>query len=282
MKNDKLSKIAALFLTIPALFVGCDSDDDSGTSTDFGTIASTYYEENGEATIFVPFRNGSLSADDIIVDGTATEGKDYQIVGVTEDGFSVKFFDDSDAEVDETVRLTIKGAGGNNRHIITLVSDDPGYLDIDLRWSHTETQVDMDLLLWLWDEEEETWVDIAQSWGSKYEHLVIDWTDDDGLYGLSYNYYAGPEGEDNDFTVTFTPTGVTVDGSDEAKVSSATFTDANITEDSDYPVLQTFEKSGTSFTDFSAITVPDEGSRVKFLRAKLAEAVAAKYKAAKN
>ncbi len=184
--------------------------------------------------------------------------------------------------MNETIRLAINGVEGNNRHTVTLVSDDPGFLDIDLTWAHSEAEVDMDLLLFIWDEENEEWVDVAQSWGSTYEHLSIDWSDADGLYGLAYNYYAGPEGEDNDFTVTFTPTGVKIDGSSDAKVSNATFTDANIESHSDYPVLQTFEKSGTLFSDFSTVTVPEAGSRVKALRAKLSEAVAAKYKAAKN
>ncbi len=57
------------------------------------SIASTFYEEGGETTIVVPFRNsnGSITAEDITVDGTATEGEDYEIGAITEEGVSITF-----------------------------------------------------------------------------------------------------------------------------------------------------------------------------------------------
>src|SRR5690348_2821886 len=102
-----LNKIfVVLFLS--AAVMSCD-DDESGSTVDFGTIASTYYEEGGETSIVIPFRNsnGSITAEDITVDGTATEGVDYEIGAVTEEGVSITLLDDDEAELAETIRLAI-------------------------------------------------------------------------------------------------------------------------------------------------------------------------------
>lgn len=278
-----LNKIFVV-LFLAAAVVSCD-DDDSGSSTDFETIASTYYEADGDQTIVVPFRNAKgITASDISVDGTATEGEDYEITSITDEGVTIKLFDDPEIEeAPETVRLSFVNGEGNARHIISIVSDDLGILDIDLTWEAGTSAVDMDLLLWIYDEENDEWIDVDQSWGATFEHLQMSWSDDDGLYGLSYNYYSGPANVDNNFTVTFTPNApVNVEGSFEPVVFNETMTPDNIEPSSDYPVLQTFRKDGYDITEVSEITVPSEGSRIKLLRAKLAEAVAAKYKAAKN
>ncbi len=118
---------------LSALGVSCSDDGDEKASVGFAGIASSYVEGDGNQTIVVPFVNGSVSASDIIFDGTATEGEDYEIVGVTETGVEISLLEDSDCEGVETLRLRIKGGSknGNGMHTITLLSNSDEAFTVD-------------------------------------------------------------------------------------------------------------------------------------------------------
>ncbi len=124
MKKNKLINGLLVIFSLSALAVSC-SDDESKASAGFAGIASSYQESEGEVTINIPFVNGSVSEEDIVIDGTATAGEDYEVLGITEEGVSIKLFDDNDCEDIEKIRLTIKNASGeaNKMHTVTLVSD---------------------------------------------------------------------------------------------------------------------------------------------------------------
>lgn len=272
MKKDKLINKLALALSIVVVVMSC-SDDDSGTSVDFAGIATSFLEADGQTTITIPFRNASssISMDDITIEGTATQGADadYTIDGVTEEGIQITLNDDDAAEIVETIRIRIlTGDEGNLIHTVSLMSDDPGFMDIELQWADA---VDLDLISWYFDEEAEEWVDIDFSDpGNTLD--PIDWTDADGLYGFTYNYYAG--GDDSvPFTVVFTPTGVTLEGGTDPLTFNATYTLANV-DPNNVQIEQVVTKTGTEFTDFSDIDVPETGSRKAEILAKLRKAAA--------
>jgi hypothetical protein len=277
MKKNKISKI--LFaLAIPVIIIGCDGDDETATTHDFASIATGFSEEDGSNTVTIPFRNvSSISESDLTISGTAVEGEDFNITSVTSEGIQIELLDDVTIEELETARIQLHGSEGNAIHNITFVDNDPGVFDIDLTWAAGITAVDMDLLLWKYDEAADEWVDVSQSWGSTFEHLQINWDDEDGIYGLTYNYYNGNT-TPLDFTVAFTPSsGVTIDGVLNARTYNVSYTLANEDKTGNYHIVQTFRKNGLTYTEFSDVEVPAAGSRSKTMTANLNKAAAAKY-----
>ena len=133
MKKNKLVNKLLFVLSLPILIVGCDGDDNGGApkpSTDFASIASSYYEANGTGSVIIPLRNTNASTpNDVSVTfgGTATEGSDFQLVGITQEGVEIKILDDSDYEDNETVRVQLTSSklnlNGNSIHNITIVSN---------------------------------------------------------------------------------------------------------------------------------------------------------------
>jgi len=126
-----------MLFVVPALMLGCD-DDETGVSTDLGTIASTYYEKDGAGTVTIPFRNPSgVSNLSVVFGGTATEGEDYSLAGITDEGVQLSINDDSKFEPNETIRVQLKSASGslkgNTIHTVTIVSNcaDTDELDED-------------------------------------------------------------------------------------------------------------------------------------------------------
>lgn len=135
MKNNNLLNKLFFTFSLSLFIIGC-GDDEEKASAGFAGIVSSYYEEDGEVIMTVPFVNGSVSASDIMFDGSATLGEDYEILGVTDAGVEVKLFDDDKWEDRETVRMRITNASGavNVTHEIKIVSnncEDPVGMTID-------------------------------------------------------------------------------------------------------------------------------------------------------
>lgn len=125
MKKNKFIYGLLVILSLSASAISCGDDDGGGASAGFAGIASSYSEEDGEVTMVIPFVNGSVSASDILIDGSATEGEDFELIGVTEEGVELKFMDDDKWEDIEKVRVRIKNSSGNinSMHIVTVLSD---------------------------------------------------------------------------------------------------------------------------------------------------------------
>ncbi len=265
MKKNKLINKLLLVCGISLMLLGCSDDEDESTSAGFVSVGSGYREADGTGTIFIPFRDGSISESDIIVDGSATEGTDYTL-SFGNDGITVTVIDDDAAEWLETVRFTIPGTEGsaNRMHTLVIVSDDPGFLSIELDWPGSP---DMDLYLFYRSSPEATWEEVDYS---DPGYLELDFRAPDGEYGLAYNYWSGTADPLN-FTVTFDPTNsadnITVDGEFEAIAFEAAYTLANVNRfgtvaaNGPLRIVQTFTKTGVDFHDFSTITVPESGSR---------------------
>jgi len=100
--------------------------DDEGPmpiTSDFPSIASTYSETVG--TITIPFRNATpafVSNPEIKFSGSATQGSDFTLVGVTAEGIQLSIIDDNLIELSEVIKVRI-GTTGNNIHEVTIVSN---------------------------------------------------------------------------------------------------------------------------------------------------------------
>lgn len=130
MKKENILRRLLFALTLPVLILACDNEDGPpALSVDFGSIASVTNEAEGQ-TITIPLRNanaGSLSKLSVVFGGGATEGEDYSLVGITEEGVQVKIIDDQLIEDDEIIRVQLVGNGlklnGNTIHDITIVNE---------------------------------------------------------------------------------------------------------------------------------------------------------------
>lgn len=124
-ENRRLNKLLFI-LALPVLMLACeDEGSPAGTGSDFATLTSGYFEEDGTAAITIPFRNASASFAanvELTFGGTATEGEDYTVVGVTEEGIQISIIDDGEFEYRETIRI-LMDSKGNNIHTVTLVSN---------------------------------------------------------------------------------------------------------------------------------------------------------------
>jgi hypothetical protein len=260
MKKNRIIYKLFLALGMSIVLLSCSDDEEDGASAGFAGIASSYYEEEGDGTIFVPFRDGSVSESDIEIDGTATPGAegDYTITSFTDEGVTISLKDDDRAEKIETIRLTIPGTSGsaNRTHTVRIVSDDPGILQVDLDWTGGS---DLDLYLYRIDTVGGDPVFTRVAFSDPGGPILLDWTAPDATYALSYNYYAGTNNA-QDFTVTFTPTGITLEGGSVPLVFQGTYTLANV-DDENIQYEQFFDKKGTEFTNFTELDIPATGSR---------------------
>lgn len=139
MKKNKLINGFLLALSLSVFAVSCSDDDGDKTSAGFAGIASTFYEGSGDATVTIPIVNGNVSESDLVFDGTATEGEDYEVLGVTDEGVQIKFIDDSDCEGIETVRIRITGKSSNANviHTATIISGDETFTTEEMVGTYT-------------------------------------------------------------------------------------------------------------------------------------------------
>ena len=129
MKRKFTNRLACLLAF--TVLLSCSDDDEgaSAPSLDFAGIATTA-EEATAGTITIPLRgvSGSEAENiDLSLGGTAVEGEDYSVVGVTAEGVQIAITDDSQREANETIRIEITSDGlnlnGNNIHTVTIVSN---------------------------------------------------------------------------------------------------------------------------------------------------------------
>jgi hypothetical protein len=128
MEKFQLLKRLLIVFSLPLLVVACDDEDEATTTTDFGTIASTYEEADGTGTVTIPLRNAGNSSNlSVEFGGSAIEGDDYELVGITSEGVQISINDDNNLEPIETVRVRLVSSGGslkgNTFHTISIVSN---------------------------------------------------------------------------------------------------------------------------------------------------------------
>lgn len=126
MKRNKSIRKALLLLTLPILGVSCDDEENTGVSSDWATLSSSYYEADGSGILTIPFRNPNPSfvgALEVKFGGTAVEGEDFEYVGTSAEGIQIRVLDDNNFEPNETLRIEISPTNGNNIHTVTIVSE---------------------------------------------------------------------------------------------------------------------------------------------------------------
>lgn len=123
MKKNRFLKRILFAVILSPLFLSCNEKEEILTMADFSSIASSYNEAKG--IVIIPLRSASVEDAgkiQLTLGGTAVQGKDYELVGVTAQGVEIKIIDDKDFEPNETIRVQTN-LSGNNIHTITIVSD---------------------------------------------------------------------------------------------------------------------------------------------------------------
>lgn len=294
MKKAFLITVAIATVVSVVFVSGCN--DDETPSIGFKTETSTVTEGS---TVKVQFSASVPSGVTPLIElsGTATEGTDYTFTMDTKEiTFTVP--DDFVYDPNETIIVEITdfdgkvNVGSKSVHTITITDKDaaanPG-LRVELRWDvdpvtsgNQPGNVDMDLFLWIEDppgSDDFIIIDASVQIGSAFEAVFLPSNNPTNYpnrtYGLGYNYY---EGTSNDLkvNVTFKAFKGSIDGGENRKESTATYTLANINPwdvTDEFYVVQFFEKQDANFNNFTDIFVPVSGSRAKKLQAKLTEAL---------
>ncbi len=286
-------------LIISSLILSSCKEDEPPTKPklSFSEATKTINEADGEIEIKIKLDKGAFedvtiayelsgTALDKVTAGT-TKSYDYEITSdyleteiVKGDSIGIiklSLFSDLEIEEDETIVISIKDTDSENVEItrnddikITLKQEDG--MVVLLEWGvgtgEKYTDVDMDLFLWAKGSGSNLGItNIASAnpgfVSPEYFFLPTE-AFNDGQYGLSCNYYEGTVSPMN-FRVSFvnliagvykTPT-----------IKKQTYTKANInpwdTSKIDPVLVLTFDKTSGSFTNFSNITVPPTGSRIK-------------------
>ncbi|GCC53612.1 hypothetical protein SanaruYs_38570 [Chryseotalea sanaruensis] len=168
--------------------------------------------------------------------------------------------------IDEDSELTYVTLAKNNfnySNFSNLIIDLP--LEIILSWNAgngTAGDVDMDLTLFYLNPDTEQFEVIDGSYfgDSPTETVSLPLNEPNGTYGLRYEYFSGSSNTLS-FTATFSLNGIgNFSGTTNSVISfNGAYTLSNISG-SDTNISQTFVKSGNTFSNFSAVSIPVSGS----------------------
>ena len=262
----------------------------------FAEATKTVKESDGSIDLTLTLDKPSPEAISITytLGGTATDkvtaaqnsAYDYEVTtsyletkiakGQTTGVITILLASDFTVENDETIEVAIKDVDSQNIEItrndsetITVQQEDG--LGVFLEWGigtgEHYTDVDMDLFLWAKGTASTdlviTNVGSATPGYVSPEFMFLPTALlPDGTYGLSCNYYEGAESPMN-FVVSFVTLTNGVTGTPVTRNGS--YTQANVnpwyTSGNNPLLVETFDKSGTTYQNFSAITVPASSSR---------------------
>lgn len=211
---------------------------------------------------------------DYYVDGEF--GKLTVPAGATSDSIRLQIYSDFLYENDEIIEITLNASPGvdigTNAKMTVTVDQQDGKV-IALVWDEAYTDVDMDLFLWMGPDHDQM-IDVAGSVNPgpdpSYEIVFVPDVFLNAAFGLSYVYYSGSV-EPMEFEAQFVDF---KDGEEEPQenydVFPATYNLVNRNQwdkSGQAPiVVQTFKIVDGVFTDVSAITVPDESSRMRTMK----------------
>ncbi len=276
MKKAANLLLSVMVLTVFVLvFSSCSEDEKKTAEVSFDIPTQTVDEDAGQILIPYEIKNGPTDEDATIsfsFSGTATEDEDFAFTGWDDDGVVIELLDDNSFESDETIIVTMTSGdnvdiGQADTHTVTIQDNDFADLEIELTWdagSGTPGDVDMDLILFKYDPVGDVFdfVDASAESGTVFESLTLSSNETEATFGLSYQYYSGSS-DNLTFTVTFTPTEGTLEGTDDELSLSATYTLDNINATQNVIIEQFFDQEGSDFNNFSVIDVPEAGSRIK-------------------
>lgn len=291
--------ISVFTLSLFSLMLSSCKEDEPPTKPklSFSESTKTINEADGEVEIKIKLDKGAFedftinyelsgTALDKVTAGT-TKSYDYEVTSdyleaeiVKGDSIAIiklNLFSDLEIEEDETIVISIKDTDSENIEItrdddIKITLKQENGMVVALEWGigtgEKYIDVDMDLFLWAKGSDSNLGLTNVASANSSFvspEYFFLPTEAfNDGPYGLSCNYYEGTVNPMN-FSVSFvklvagvykTPT-----------VKKGTYTLANInpwfTSKVDPALVITFDKTSGDFTNFSNITIPTAGSRLK-------------------
>ncbi len=290
--------LSGLVLSFFALAISACSDDDEPVAKpklSFSESTLTVNEADGIIEIEVTL--DKPATEDITItyelDGTAIDkvtadanqvNYDYEITsdyleveieqGETTGVIEIELSSDLAIEEDETIEISIEDVDSNDIEItrdddleITIVQEDGLLILLEWEYPVTPDSVDMDLFFWAENDAGTLGLTNLNSTRPSYQSpegfFLPTAILDDGTYGLSCNYYFGKV-DQMDFSLTFIEIVNNVDASTTVRTGRYTLDNINRWDETEMdPLLvQTFEKAGTDFKDFSEIDIPDAGSRV--------------------
>lgn len=298
MQKLQTRYLALSVIITGSIILSCSKDEPfikPKLSIQSGTL--TYKESDGDITvnivldkaydkdITIEYSLGGTAIDKVKASATSS-AYDYEITsdyleleipkGETTGTIEIRLYSDLSIENSETIEIALESVNDEN---IELTRDDDVEITVEqedgmvilLEWGvgtgENYTDVDMDLFLWVEDETSTLALSNIFSSRASFQSPELIFLPSgpfpDGTYGLSCNYYEGSQDPMN-FLISFYSI---VDGNDNLITSingSYTLNNLNAWDVTDVdPILvQTFEKSGSTFSNFSAVTVPPTGSRV--------------------
>lgn len=303
-----IGTILSLVATIIILSVALSSckDEEPAKPPSLSLAVATMDVKESDGTIEIELKLDKPAKKDIVVeyslDGTALDVEaagenadpDYEIVseygevqiakGQTSGIIEIELLSDLTLENAETIEIKLESVDEG----IELTRDDEITINVKqedgmvvaLYWPNptTTASADMDMLVRV-GASAGNWEGVLtgslQDVTRGPEFVFLPKTFGDAAFGLSYTYYEGTIDPLN-FTVRFIDVVDTqLEPEASQQIFTATYTAANKnkwTDINSMQVVQTFVKSGGSFTNISAITVPASGSRVvteKELKSKL-------------
>ncbi len=295
MRTSRLSLFISLIAAASAVVISSCKDEEPFVKPKlaFSTTAVTVNE--ADQTLSIELSIDKAFTENIRIDyilggtaidkTTASGAYDYEITseyleseiikGQTTTTIEVKLYSDFGFEESETIEISIQDVNSENIEItrddeITVTIEQEDGLIVVLEWGvgtgENYTDVDMDLFLWAENSSGDlalTSVGAASASYSSPEFFFIPTAPlEDGDYGLSCNYYEGSEDPMN-FRITFIEV---IDNNDaETTEILGTYTAANLNAwdvtNIDPLLVQTFEKVGTDWSNFSTVDVPSQYSR---------------------
>jgi Calx-beta domain len=227
-------------------------------------IPRSYYDYYAKGT--TTYANGITTGQIVISSGQTSGNIELQI------------YTDFIFENDETIEIQLTASndtqvGTNSKMTITLEQQDGKV--IALVWDESYTDVDMDMFLWIGETADNLDGVLASAINastSPQELIFIPKivTDDisTAAFGLSCVYYSGTADPMN-FEVHYVDfTNGALEAEADRNVFSATYTLTNINQwdqngAATPAIVQTFNLTGGVYSDFTDITVPSSGSRIR-------------------
>jgi hypothetical protein len=211
------------------------------------------------------------------IGGSATTGPDYTY-SQNQNGFVLTTKKDEIYDPEETVTVQVTGFTGNvtlgpkTTYTLTIEDEDEKAtprLQINLSWNSgngTPGNVDMDLIVWYESSPGVfTMRFLSDNGGQTFESVSIPSNLENGKWGVSYVYYSGTSNNVN-YTVNFRSYKGNLDGISNRAIYNATYTLVNINkwdQTQAFKIEQFYEKSANNYINFTGVTVPGSGSRMR-------------------
>ena len=247
-------------------------------------------DKTATAPVTIEYTLAGTAIDSVLAfeDGIPPSYYDYYVNSVKKEvvipagqstaNIEIQLYSDFRYENDETIEITLTGStaaqiGTNNKMTITVEQQDGKV--IALVWDDAHTDVDMDMFLWIGEDintlDGVIATAIVPSTEVKQEIIFIPkvFTDDiiEAAFGLSYVYYSGTANPMNfeAHFVDFAGGELEAEATRDIYAASYTLDNINAWDETEVNpiVVQTFRVVDGGFVDFTSITVPASGSRIK-------------------